>query len=123
MMEAESDQTIDAGNPRRRGREQSGNDDPARWPGGRGGPHPPGGAHAGPRRDGRGAAGLRDTDRAAGSGAMVTAAGIRSRRHPPTGSGRPPSRGRTGPTPGRATAGRATAGRARQVTAGRTAGR
>ncbi len=62
MMEAESDQTIDAGNPRRRGREQSGNDDPARWPGGRGGPHPPGGAHADPRRDGRGAAGPRDTE-------------------------------------------------------------
>jgi hypothetical protein len=35
---------------------------------------------------------------------MATAAGIRSRRYPPTGSGRPPSRGRTGLTAGRVTA-------------------
>jgi len=61
MMETESDQTIDAGNPRRRGREQSGNDDPAGWPGGSRTPRTPGGAHASPRRDGRGAAGLLDT--------------------------------------------------------------
>ena len=61
MMETESDQTIEGGNPRRRGREQSGNDDPAGWPGGHGGPRAPGGAHASPRRDGRGAAGLLDT--------------------------------------------------------------
>jgi hypothetical protein len=57
MMETESDQTIDAGNPRRRGREQSGNDDTAGWPGGRRGPHPPG-THASPRR---GAADLLNT--------------------------------------------------------------
>jgi len=60
-MDTEGDQTIDAGNPRRRGREQSGNDDPAGWPGGHRGPRAPGGAHAGPRRGGRGAAGLLDT--------------------------------------------------------------
>src|SRR5215470_10174861 len=62
MMESESDQPIDAGNPRRRGREQSGSDDPAGWPGGRRGPHAPGGAHAGagPHHDGRGATGLLD---------------------------------------------------------------
>ena len=61
MMDTESDQTIDAGNPRRRGREQSGDEDAAGWPEGRGGPRPPGGTHASPRRDGRGAAGLLDT--------------------------------------------------------------
>ena len=61
MMETESDQTIDPGNPRRRGREQSGNDDPAAWPGGHGGPGVPGGVHASPRRDGHEAAGLIDT--------------------------------------------------------------
>jgi hypothetical protein len=61
MMETDSDQTIDAGNPPRGGREQSGNEDPAGWPGGHHGPRAPGGAHAGPRRGGRGAAGLLDT--------------------------------------------------------------
>jgi hypothetical protein len=61
MMEIESDQTIDPGNPRRRGREQSGNDDPAAWPGGHGGPRAPGGVHGSPRRDGHEAAGLLDT--------------------------------------------------------------
>jgi ANTAR domain len=61
MMEIESDQTIDPGNPRRRGREQSGNDDPAAWPGGHGGPRAPGGVHPSPRRDGHEAAGLLDT--------------------------------------------------------------
>jgi hypothetical protein len=61
MMETEGDQTIDAGNPRRRGREQSGNEDPAGWPGGHRGPRAPGGSHADPRRGGRGAAGLLDT--------------------------------------------------------------
>ena len=60
-METDSDQTIDPGSPRRRGREQSRSDDPAGWPGGHGGPHAPGGAHASPRRGGRGAAGLVDT--------------------------------------------------------------
>jgi ANTAR domain len=59
-MESESDQTIDAGNPRRRGRERSGSDDPTAWPGGRSGPNAPGGAHGSPHRDGRGAAGLLD---------------------------------------------------------------
>src|SRR5262249_49400580 len=58
MMETESDQTIDAGNPRRRGREQSGNDDPDGWPGGHRGPRAPGGTHASPRRGGRGAGDL-----------------------------------------------------------------
>jgi ANTAR domain len=61
MMETEGDQTIDTGNPRRRAPEQSGNDDPAGWPGGHRGPRAPGGAHADPRRGGRGAAGLLDT--------------------------------------------------------------
>jgi hypothetical protein len=61
MMATESDQTIDPGNPRRRGREQSGNDDPTAWPGGRGGPGVPSGVHASPRRDGHEAAGLLDT--------------------------------------------------------------
>ena len=60
-METESDQTIDPGNPRRRGREQPGKDDPAAWPGGHGGPLAPGGVHASPRRDGHEAAGLLDT--------------------------------------------------------------
>jgi hypothetical protein len=66
MMETESDQTIDAGNPRRRGREQSGNDEPAGWPGGRRGPRAPGGTRADPRRGGRGAAGLLDSRGGAG---------------------------------------------------------
>ena len=61
MMETENDQTIDPGNPRRRGREQSGNDEPAAWPGGHGGPRAPGGVHASLRRDGHEAAGLLDT--------------------------------------------------------------
>ncbi|HXZ70411.1 MAG TPA: ANTAR domain-containing protein [Streptosporangiaceae bacterium] len=60
-METESDQTTGSGNSRRRGREQSGNDDPAGWPAGHRGPRTPGGAHAGPRRGGPGAAGLLDT--------------------------------------------------------------
>jgi hypothetical protein len=60
MMEPESDQTTGAENSRRRGREQSGNDDPAGWPGGHRGPRPPGGAHASSRRGGPGAAGLLD---------------------------------------------------------------
>jgi hypothetical protein len=60
MMETESDQTMGAGNSRRRGREQSGNDDPAGWPGGHRGPRAPDGAHASPRRGGPGA-GLVDT--------------------------------------------------------------
>jgi ANTAR domain len=75
MMETESDQTIDAGNPRRCGREQSGNDDPAGWPGGHGGPSAPGGAHASPRRDGRGAADLLDT----GPGGQEQGEGYRGR--------------------------------------------
>jgi len=81
MMETESDQTIEAGNPRRRGREQSGNDDPAGWPGGHGGPHAPGGAHASPRRGGRGAAGLLDT----GPGGQERSEGYRGRHSQPPG--------------------------------------
>ena len=60
MMESESDQTTGAGNSRRRGREQSGHDDPAGWPGGNHGPRAPGGVHASSRRGGPGAAGLLD---------------------------------------------------------------
>jgi hypothetical protein len=37
MMDIESDQTIDAGNPQQRGREQSGHEDSAGWPDGRDG--------------------------------------------------------------------------------------
>ncbi len=62
MMDTESDQTIDAGNPRRRGREQSGDEDAAEWPEGRGGPRPPGGTHASRGRDGREAADLLNTE-------------------------------------------------------------
>jgi hypothetical protein len=58
MMDTESDQTIDAGNPQRRGREQSGNEDPAGWPDGRGSPGAPDGTHSSRGRDGRGAADL-----------------------------------------------------------------
>ena len=79
MMEAESDQTIDAGNPRRRGRGQSGNDDPAGWPGGIGGPRDPGGAHVGSRRGGRGAAGMLDT----GPGGQERSDGYRGRHSQP----------------------------------------
>jgi ANTAR domain-containing protein len=60
MMEADSDQTTGAGNSRRRGREQSGNDDQAGWPGGHRGPRPPGGAHVSSRRGGPGPADLLD---------------------------------------------------------------
>src|SRR5262245_11367435 len=89
MMETEGDQTIDAGNPRRRGREQSGNDDPAGWPGGHRGPRAPGGAHAGPRRGGRGAAGLLDT----GPIGQERGEGYRGRHSPPAapGGGPPPA--------------------------------
>ena len=79
MMEAESDQTIDAGNPRRGGREQSGNDDPAGWPGGHGGPPGPGGAYGSPRRGGRGAAGMLDT----GPGGQERSDGYRGRHSQP----------------------------------------
>jgi ANTAR domain len=75
MMEAESDQTIGAGNSPRRGREQSANDDPAGWPGGNRGPRAPGGAHASPRRGGPGAAGLLDT----GPGGQERSDGYRGR--------------------------------------------
>jgi ANTAR domain len=79
MMEIESDQTIDAGNPRRRGREQSGNDDPAGWPGGHGEPHATDGAKVSPRRGGRGAAGLLDT----GPGGQERSEGYRGRHSQP----------------------------------------
>jgi hypothetical protein len=79
MKETESDQTIDAGNPRRRGREQSGNDVPAGWPGGNGGPRAPGGAHSGARRGGRGAAGTLD----AGPGGQERGEGYRGRHSQP----------------------------------------
>jgi hypothetical protein len=79
MKETESDQTIDAGNPRRRGREQSGNDDPAGWPGGHGGSRDPGGAHASARRGGRGAAGMLDT----GPGGQERSDGYRGRHSQP----------------------------------------
>jgi ANTAR domain-containing protein len=77
MMETESDQTIDAGNPRRRGREQSGNDDPAGWPDGHRGPQAPGAAHADPRGGGRG--GLLDT----GPGGQERSEGYRGRHSQP----------------------------------------
>jgi hypothetical protein len=89
MMETESDQTFGAGNPQRRGREQSGNDDPAGWPGGHHGPRAPGGAHAGPRRGGR-AAGLLDT----GPGGQERSEGYRGRHSQspaPPGGPRPAS--------------------------------
>ena len=60
MMEADSDQTTGAGNSRRRGREQSGNEDQAGWPGGHRGPRPPDGAHVSSRRGGPGPADLLD---------------------------------------------------------------
>ena len=80
MMDTESDQTIDAGNPRRRGRQQSGNDDPAGWPDGRGGPRAPGGTHAGRGRDDRGAAGLLNT----GPDGRERSDGYRGRHSQPT---------------------------------------
>ena len=79
MKETESDQTIDAGKPRRRGREQSRNDDPAGWPGGNGGPPAPGGAHGSPRRGGRAAAGTLDT----GPGGQERSDGYRGRHSQP----------------------------------------
>jgi ANTAR domain len=78
MMETEGDQTIDAGNPRRRARGQSGNDDPAGWPGGHRGPRAPGGTHADPRRGSR-AAGLLDT----GPGDQEWGEGYRGRHSQP----------------------------------------
>ena len=79
MMETESDQTIGAGNPRRRGREPSGNDDPAGWPGDHRGPRAPGGAHTSPRRGGPGAPGLLDT----GPGGQERSEGYRGRHSQP----------------------------------------
>ncbi len=75
MMDIESDQTIGAGNPRRRGREQSGNDDPAGWPGGHRGPRAQGGTHTSSRHGGPGAAGLLDT----GPGGQERSDGYRGR--------------------------------------------
>ncbi|HXZ75534.1 MAG TPA: ANTAR domain-containing protein, partial [Streptosporangiaceae bacterium] len=60
--------------PRRRARGQSGNDDPAGWPGGHRGPRAPGGAHADPHRGGR-AADLLDT----GPGGQEWSEGYRGR--------------------------------------------
>jgi ANTAR domain len=85
MMEPESDQTIDAGNPRRRGREQSGNEDPAGWPGGHRGSRAPSGAHASPRRGGPAGAGPPDT----GPGGQERSDGYRGRHSQPV----PPARG------------------------------
>ena len=79
MKETESDQTIDAGNPRRRGREQSGNDDLAGWPAGHGGSRTPGGGHVGPRRGGRGGAATLDT----GPGGQERSDGYRGRHSQP----------------------------------------
>jgi hypothetical protein len=79
MMETEGDQTIEAGDPRRRARGQSGNDDPAGWPGGHRGPRAPGGAHADPRRGGHPAADLLDT----GPGGQEWSEGYRGRHSQP----------------------------------------
>jgi hypothetical protein len=75
MMDTESDQTIGAGNPRRRGREQSGNEDPDGWPGGHHEPRAPGAAHSASRRGGPGEAGMLDT----GPGGQERSDGYRGR--------------------------------------------
>jgi len=70
MMETESDQTIDGGDPRRQRHEQYGDEDPGAWPG----------EYRGPRRGGgRGAAGLLD----AGPDGQQRADGYRGRHSQP----------------------------------------
>ena len=70
MMETESDQTTDAGDPQRHSHEQYADEDPAAWPA----------DYRGPRRGGgRGAAGLLD----AGPGGQQRAEGYRGRHSQP----------------------------------------
>jgi ANTAR domain len=82
MMETESDQTIDAGDPRGHSHEQYGGEDPAAWPDG----------YRGPRRGSGRGAGLAD----AGPGGQQRAEGYRGRHSQPAAS----SDGRRPGTPG-----------------------